>query len=176
MKDDGIILTLFVQFVVMALLALGGATAVVPEIHRQAVELNGWMSERQFADTFAIAQSLPGPNVMIVTLVGYHVAGLAGALVATVGMCGPTALLAAVFARFWDRFKDAPWRSIIQAGLVPVSVGLVTATAIVLANVAVTSWMAGVITAGTAVLTYYARWNPLWFIGIAAFAGFLGLV
>jgi chromate transporter len=176
MKDDSIFLTLFVQFAIMALLALGGANAVVPEIHRQAVEMRGWMTERQFADMFAISQSLPGPNVMIVTLVGYHVAGIMGALVTTLAMCGPTAILAAIFARTWDRFKDAPWRAIIQAGLVPISVGLVTASAIVLTNVAVTSWVAGVITAATAAITYYTRWNPLWLIGIAALLGFAGVV
>ena len=69
---------LAVQFAIMSLLALGGANAVVPEIHRQAVELRGWMTERQFADMFAISQAAPGPNVMIVTLVGYHVAGIVG--------------------------------------------------------------------------------------------------
>lgn len=176
MRDDSVLLTLFVQFAVMAILALGGATAVIPEIHRQAVELHGWMTERQFADMFAISQSLPGPNVMIVTLVGYHVAGITGALLTTLGMCGPTAILAAIFAKFWDRFKDAPWRAIIQAGLVPISVGLVAASAILLTNVAVTSWLAGVITAATAVITYYTRWNPLWLIAIGAIAGVAGLV
>ena len=84
MKDDGAILvTLAFQFAMMSLLAFGGANAVVPEIHRQAVEIGFWMTERQFADLFAISQAAPGPNVMIVTLVGYHVAGFLGALVAT---------------------------------------------------------------------------------------------
>ena len=87
--DGGILGTLALQFVVMALLAFGGATAVVPEIHRLAVELHGWMSERQFADMYAISQTLPGPNVMLVTLIGFHVAGFWGALVATLAMCGP---------------------------------------------------------------------------------------
>ena len=67
MKADGdILVTLFVQFAVMALLALGGANAVVPEMHRQAVELRSWMTERQFTDMFAISQAAPGPNVMLV--------------------------------------------------------------------------------------------------------------
>ena len=168
--------SLILVFAQLSLLAFGGANAVVPEIHRQTVELHGWMTERQFADMFAISQTLPGPNVMIVTLVGYHVAGVLGAVVTTLGMCGPTAILAAIFARFWDRFKDAPWRAIIQAGLVPISVGLVASTAIVLTKVAATSWVAGIIIAGTAAITYYTRWNPLWLIGIAALAGFAGLV
>ena len=75
-SDDNVLLVMAVQFAIMSLLAFGGANAVVPEIHRQAVDLRGWMNERQFADVFAIAQAAPGPNVMIVTLVGYHVAGI----------------------------------------------------------------------------------------------------
>jgi len=98
MKDDNVLATLALQFAVLSLLALGGANAVVPEIHRQAVEIGHWMSDRQFADFFAISQAAPGPNVMIVTLVGYHVAGLPGALVTTLAMCGPTAVLAFFFS------------------------------------------------------------------------------
>ena len=63
----------------MSLFAIGGANAPCPEMHRLAVEVQGWMTDRQFADMFAIAQVTPGPNVIIVTLIGYHVAGLPGA-------------------------------------------------------------------------------------------------
>ena len=177
MKADGnILITLAVQFVIMALLALGGANAVVPEIHRQAVELRGWMDDRQFANMYAIAQAFPGPNVMLVTLVGYHVAGLAGAIVTTLAMCGPTAVLAAVLARTWDRFKNAPWRMAVQAGLVPISVGLVGASAIVLSRVAVHSFVAGAIVAVTATVSYWTRLNPLWLIAMAGLAGLAGLI
>jgi chromate transporter len=177
MKADGdVLITLAVQFAIMALLAFGGANAVVPEIHRQAVEMRGWMGERQFADLFAIAQAAPGPNVMLVTLVGFHVAGFWGALATTLAMCGPTAVLAALLSRTWDRFKDAPWRMVVQAGLVPISVGLVAATAIVLTQVADRNWQAAVVTAATAAFAYWTRWNPLWMIGAAGLAGLFGLV
>lgn len=176
MKSDGdILLTLALQFAVLSILAFGGATAVVPEIHRQTVELNGWMSERVFSDMFAISQASPGPNVMLVTLIGYHIAGLAGAIVTTFAMCGPTAILAHFLGRTWDRFKDAQWRVVVQAGLVPISVGLVGASAIVLTQAADHSWIAGVITAATAITAYWTRWNPLWLIGIAGLLGFAGL-
>ena len=66
----------------------------VPEMHRLAVDVHGWMTDRQFADLFAIAQVTPGPNVIIVTLIGYHVAGVAGRVVTTLAMCGPTCLIA----------------------------------------------------------------------------------
>ena len=177
MKLDGnILLILAAQFVIMALLAFGGATAVVPEIHRQAVDLHGWMSDRQFADMFAIAQAFPGPNVMVVTLVGYHVAGLPGAVVTTLAMCGPTAVLAGLLASTWDRFRHAPWRMVVQSALVPISVGLVGASAIVLSQVAVRNWIAATIVALTAMASYWTRLNPLWLIGVAGLAGVAGLV
>ena len=174
--ESDIFFTLALQFALLSLLALGGANAVVPEIHRQAVDLRGWMSERQFADTFAISQAAPGPNVMIVTLIGYHVAGFWGAVVSTLAMCGPTAVLAAYLSRTWDRFREKPWRVAVQAGLVPISVGLVAASAIVLTGVAVHNWAAVVVAATTAVVAYWTRWSPLWLIAAAGLAGFAGLV
>lgn len=177
MKADGdILMILAVQFSTIALLSFGGANAVLPEIHRQAVDVRGWITERNFADMFAIAQAIPGPSIMIVTLLGYQVAGFLGALVITLAMCGPTSLLAGVLSGTWHRFKDAPWRIVVQAGLVPISVGLVGATAMLLTHVAVHSIAAGVVAAATAALTFWSRWNPLWWIATAALAGLAGLV
>ena len=87
--NDSPLLSLFGYFALLSLFAVGGANAAIPEMHRIAVEVMQWMTERQFADSFAIAQVSPGPNIIIVTLIGYHVAGLAGAAVATTAMCGP---------------------------------------------------------------------------------------
>jgi chromate transporter len=174
--DNDILFTLALQFGIMSLLALGGANAVVPEMHRQAVELRAWMSQREFADMFAIAQAAPGPNVMLVTLIGYHVAGVTGALVTTFAMCGPTAVLAQFLGRIWDRFKDAPWRIAVQSGVTPISVGLVAASAIVLTRASDHNWAAAAITVATAATAYWTRWNPLWLIGLGGLAGLTGMV
>lgn len=170
--NDSPLMALFGYFALLSLFAVGGANAAIPEMHRVAVEAMHWMSDRQFADMFAIAQVSPGPNVIIVTLIGYHVAGFAGAAVATGAMCGPTCLLAFFAARTWDRCKDAHWRIAIQAGLVPVSLGLIAASAFVLARAADNNIYAGVITAVTAVVAFATRINPLW---IFAAGGVLGL-
>ena len=111
MRDDGgTLLALAGYFALMSLFAIGGANSAVPEMYRVAVEVEDWMTDRQFADMFAIAQVTPGPNVIIVTLIGYHVAGVVGALVATLAMCGPTCIFAFYVGGVWDRFKDARWR------------------------------------------------------------------
>src|SRR6266849_3433528 len=98
-SDANPILTLAWTFGVMSLFAVGGANAAIPEMHRLAVDVQHWMTDSQFADVFAISQLSPGPNVLIVTLIGYSVAGVAGALVATLAMCGPTAILAYYVSR-----------------------------------------------------------------------------
>jgi chromate transporter len=170
--NDSPLIPLFGYFALLSLFAVGGANAAIPEMHRIAVEVTQWMSDRQFADSFAIAQVSPGPNVIIVTLIGYHVAGLAGAAVATAAMCGPTCVLAFLVARTWDRFKEARWRVAIQAGLVPVSLGLIAASAFVLARSADRNIYAAVITGVTAIVGFGTHINPLW---IFAVGGLLGL-
>jgi chromate transporter len=174
-KQDTLI-ALAVNFALMSLFAVGGANAALPEMHRLAVGVQHWITDRQFADMFVIAQITPGPNVIIVTLIGYQAAGVAGALVATVAMCGPTCLFAFFIGRVWDRFKDAPWRQLIQAGMVPVSVGLIGASAVVIAQVAVGSWVALALTAATAAITYRLQTNPLWVFAAAALLGMAGAV
>ncbi len=176
MNHDALLATLAVQFAIIALLSFGGANAVLPEMHRQAVELHSWVNEHQFADMFAISRVVPGPNVMIVTLIGFHLAGFLGALVATLAMCGPTAVVAYVFGRAWNRFKHARWRAVAEAGLAPISVGLVAASGIVLTMTTSVSIPAALTVFGTAAMTYWTRWSPLWAIGAGAFLGLAGLI
>ena len=158
----------------LSLFAVGGANAAIPEMHRVAVDVMHWMNDRQFADMYAIAQISPGPNVIIVTLIGYHVAGFAGAAVATVAMCGPTCTLAFFVARTWDRFKEARWRMAIQTGMVPLSLGLIAASAFVLARAADHNIYAGLITGGTAAIAFFTRINPLWAFLVAGVLGLSG--
>jgi chromate transporter len=177
MKDEiGTLTTLAGYFALMSLFAIGGANSAVPEMQRVAVEVERWMTDRQFTDIFAIAQVTPGPNVIIVTLIGYHVAGLVGALVATLAMCGPTCIFAFYIGHVWERFKDAPWRAAIQAGLLPISIGLIAASAFVVASVASHNFVAVAVTLVTAIVTYTTRLNPLWIFSAAALLGLAGFL
>ena len=172
--NESPLLTLFGYFAALSLFAVGGANAAMPEMHRISVEIMGWMTDRQFADMFAISQLSPGPNVIIVTLIGYHVAGFAGAAVATLAMCGPTCVMAFCVARVWDKFKEARWRIAIQAGLVPVSLGLMAASAYVIARATDQSVLATAITLATAALAFFTRLNPLWMFIVAGLLGLTG--
>jgi len=175
MKGDTLS-TLAGYFALMSLFAIGGANSAVPEMQRVAVEVERWMTAREFTDAFALAQVTPGPNVIIVTLIGYHVAGLLGALVATAAMCGPTCVVAFYVGHVWERFRDAPWRAAIQAGLVPISIGLVAASAFVVAVGAAHNFAAIAVTAITAAVSYATRLNPLWIFAAAGLLGLVGLL
>jgi chromate transporter len=170
------LLTLAATFGLMSLFAVGGANSAVPEMHRVAVDVHHWLTDKQFADVFAISQLSPGPNVLIVTLIGYAVAGLGGALVATLAMCLPTALLAYGVSRFLGRSSHARWPAVIQAALVPLSIGLMAASGLVLGLASDRTWVAAMVTIGAAVLASLTRLNPLWLLAAGGCLGFIGLI
>jgi len=172
----GTLFTMTWTFALMSLLAIGGANSAIPEMHRVAVDVRHWMTDAQFADMFAISQLSPGPNVLIVTLIGYHVAGLAGAAIATVAMCGPSAVVAYFVSRTLYRASDARWPAILQAALVPLSIGLMCASGLILALTADRTLIAALITLIAALLAFSTRLNPLWLLAAGGVLGFAGLV
>ena len=176
MNGLGQIWTLIWTFALMSLFAVGGANSAIPEMHRIAVDINRWMTDRQFADVFAISQLSPGPNVLIVTLIGYSVAGVLGALAATLAMCGPTALLAYYVSRLMARSSTSRWPAIIQAALVPLSIGLMAASALILARTSDNSWVALLITIVAALLATATRLSPLWMMAVGGLLGFAGVI
>jgi chromate transporter len=175
-QDANPIWTLVWTFGLMSLFAVGGANAAIPEMHRIAVEVRHWMTDKEFADVFAISQLSPGPNVLIVTLIGYSVAGIAGALAATLAMCGPTALLAYYVNRLLARSRHSRWPAVIQAALVPLSIGLMAASGLILARTSDQSWIAAVTTVITAIVAFATRLNPFWLLLAGGVLGFAGVI
>ena len=164
------------QFALLSFLAIGGVNTLIPEIHRRVVDVEHWMTDTDFAQAFAIAQAAPGPNLLIVSLIGWKVSGVLGALVATAAICIPSSLLTFAVAHVWDRFREAPLRAAIQHGLAPVTVGLVLATGYILARTVDQSWAAFAITGAVVALTLATRLHPLWMLAAGAAAGVAGFV
>lgn len=146
----------------LSLLQFGGTTAVVPEMHRQVVDVMGWMSATTFTNLFALAQLAPGPNVMIVSLIGWQVAGFAGLVVATLAMTGPPCLLAFAMSRLMRRAGQSPWLAIVKDGLVPVAIGMILASgAVMLGAIPHNALTIGLVVASTLFVLFTDR-NPLW--------------
>jgi chromate transporter len=175
-SDSNPVFALALTFATMSLFAVGGANSAIPEMHRVAVDVNHWLTDKQFTDVYAIAQLSPGPNVLIVTLIGYSVAGLLGALVATLAMCVPTALLALTVSRFLTSVRHARGPAIVQAALVPLSIGLMGASGYILARTSAQTVVAVLLTIGAAVLASVTKLNPLWMLVAGGCLGFAGLI
>ncbi len=171
-----LLLDLFVQFAILNVIAFGGITALLPELHRLVVEQRMWMDSTTFAHLFAIAQSAPGPNLLVVSLIGWKVAGIPGAIVATLAISLPMSVFIYVFYRHWERFRTAPWRAAIQVGVAPLAVGLVCASGWLIAASAGLDYRGVELVVVCTVLMFYRRWHPLWYIAAGAAAGAAGLV
>ena len=164
------------QFFVLSLLSIGGANAIIPEIHLRVVEMKHWMTDADFAQLFALSQAAPGPNVLIVSLIGWKVAGVLGGIVAMLAMSGPSSILTYGVAHAWERFRDAPWRIAIQRAVAPITVGLILASGYVLTRTVDHSWGAYAATGATLLLVLGTRLHPLWMLGVAAALGAFGLI
>ena len=119
---------LFGHFLALSLMSIGGAITLVPDMHRRLVSEGALLSDADFTSAVALAQAAPGPNVLFVSLMGWYSAGLAGALISTVGIMLPSTTLALVVSRWISSRRH--WLSVraFQAGMTPVTVGLLVAT------------------------------------------------
>ena len=160
----------------LSLVAIGGINAILPEVHRAVVELEHWMTSAQFAELFALAQLAPGPNAMVVALIGWQVAGVPGAFVATLAICGPSSLLCYAALHWWERLRHWPRRAIVQRALAPVAIGLVFASGWTLARGADRTLVAAALTALAVPAIAFTRVNPVWVLGAAALVGVAGWV
>lgn len=167
---------LFLEFALLSFVAFGGATALLPEMHRVVVENHHWLDDTTFTHLYAIAQAAPGPNVLVVTLIGWEIAGLLGALAATVAMCLPMSLLIYLLIDRWESFSGKRWQKAVSLGVAPLAVGLVFSGATLIAKSAGLGWAAWLLVAVTVVANLRTKLHPLWFIGVGAALGLLGLV
>jgi len=168
-----ILITLAVVFTQLSLLAFGGGNAILPEMQHQVVIVHQWMSAEQFSSLFAMAQAAPGPNMMIVPLVGWHVAGPAGLLVTSLAKFGPSSIITIYALKFWERFKANPLRARFEKALKPITVGLVLVSAWLIADASAQNLLLVIIVILTAILGMFKKIHPLWVM--AAGAG-LGIV
>jgi predicted methyltransferase len=166
-----ILLQIALYFGMLSLLAFGGMPSVMPEMQRIVVESHGWATPLEFVQLFAIAQAAPGPNILIVSLIGWKAAGLPGAVVALLAGCVPAGILAWWIAGLWERFKGSPWRAAIQKAIAPIVVGLTLSGGYVLCTPSTPDPRLWAIAAASATVMVMTRINPLWLLGVGGLVG-----
>jgi chromate transporter len=167
---------LFLHFLALWFVAVGGPSAILPDIHRYVVEVNHLMTSTQFAEIYTLAQVAPGPNVMYVTLIGWHLAGWAGAAATTIPLLVPATTLTLLVGNLNERYPNASIGRTIRSGLAPITIGLMFASATILMRAVNHDWRGYVITLVTVAVVLRKPWNPLWLLAAGALAGMFGLI
>ena len=174
------------SFFQIGLFSIGGGYAAMPLIQHQVVDLHPWLTMTQFADIMTIAEMTPGPiAINSATFVGIQVAGLPGALVATLGCILPSCIIVMALAYLYYRYKGLSMVQGILSGLRPAVVAMITSAGISLlilsldgaqelpADLSGVDWISmGIFTVAILILR---RWkvNPIWIMAGAGAAGVL---
>lgn len=172
--------SLFLHFMTLSLLSIGGAITTVPEMHRYLVDRQGWLSEELFTSSIALAQAAPGPNILFVAVLGYNVAGLAGAAAAMAGIMLPSSVLTVTATRWARAHRDDLKVRAFSAGMMPLTLGLIVATGWLLALPFLRNeahrWSTLALIATTVALTLRTRLGLVWMVLAGGALGALGFV
>ena len=147
-------------FAPMSLLSFGGGQAIIPEMQHKTVDIHHWLDGKTFADIFGLSRAAPGPSTLIVALIGWQVAGFAGALAATISIFLPSSLLLYAVSTWWRRNPDSPMREAVDRGLAPVATGLFFAGPVVILRSAHAGWFEMATTASVCLMLFFTRAGP----------------
>ena len=154
-------------FALLSILAVGGGTAVLPEMHYMTVAHFHWISDKQFRDIYSLGQVAPGPNMLMVMVIGYRLAGAAGAAVVGLAFFIPDCILTFYVNRLWDRFAGSPWREAIRRGFAPVAIGLMLSGCYTIARISILNVTCLLIAIATLGILSWRHVNPLFLISTA---------
>ncbi len=174
--DDNILWALILLFAPLSFLSVGGAASVLAPIHNQTVHVHGWLTQLEFVEYFAISRAAPGPGAMLVTLIGWKVAGWAGALVATLAMLIPCSIVLFFMAKVWNRYRGTAFHSALEKGLSPVGTGLILSGAIAIMRAADTGWVGWAIAAVSTGVLVWRSIHPLIMLAAGGVVSVAGLV
>ena len=180
-------LSLFVQFLSLSLLCVGGAITAAPDMHRYLVDRQTWLTDPQFSASIAIAQAAPGPNVLFIALFGWNVGLNAGGLptavlgmaVTMVGIMIPSTTLTYLAARWGHENRELRAVRAFKQGMAPIVIALLVATGWILAtgsNYAVRDWPLWLVAVVSAIVVWRTRLHLLWLLGTGAVLGWIGWV
>jgi chromate transporter len=179
-------LSLFVHYLGLSLLAVGGAITTAPDMHRYLVKEQAWLTDPQFNASIAIAQAAPGPNVLFIALLGWNVGlnaggmpmALFGMAVCMLGIMLPSSVLTYTAAQWGHRNRELRAVRAFKQGMTPIVIALLVATGWILAtsHEGVREWPLWLVSIVTTLVVWRTRVHLLWLLGAGALLGALGLV
>ena len=180
-------LNLFAHYLMLSLMSLGGAISTTTEMHRFLVEQHGWLTQAQFNDSIALAQAAPGPNVLFVALMGWHVGMNAGSTTAAflgvattmIGIMLPSTIFTYQVAQWGHRNRELRAVRAFKQGMAPMVIAMLLSTAWVLASSGVrgaADWPLWVLAVASGLVIWRTKLHLLWVLGAGAILGAFGIV
>jgi chromate transporter len=177
--------SLFIHYMLLSLLSIGGAITTAPDMHRYLVEQNHWLTDPQFTASISLAQAAPGPNVLFVALMGWNVginaggtlAGLFGVLVTMTGILLPSTTLTYLASQWGHRNRDLRWVRAFKQGMAPIVVALMLSTGWILAGAdkdAAGNWPLWLVSIASMLVVWKTKTHLLWLLGAGALLGWFG--
>ena len=173
------ILKLFWSFFQIGLFSFGGGYAAMPLIQNQVVDANGWLGMTEFMDLVTISQMTPGPiAINSATFVGIRIAGVSGALAATLGCVLPSGVIVIVLVRLYLKYRNMTLLQEILNSLRPAVVAMIASSGISILAAALwgeegtihlsqTNWRMAVLFGVCVLLLQKRRMNPIWVMVLA---------
>ncbi|MEB0039390.1 chromate transporter [Pseudomonas sp. MH10] len=168
---QSVLLQLAFNCVLWSLMAIGGNSVAISDIHRYTVMQAHWVTDAQFVAFFAMAQALPGPNGMFLVFIGQEAAGISGALTVMVAKLVPCSMITYYGAAWLERQAHRPWVQRVKRSLLPVTIGLILAASFVLIKSMENGWAQISLTVISAAIIYFSRINAIWLILIGTVLG-----
>jgi chromate transporter len=177
MKPAAGLLAMTFHLAIVSSISFGGFPTVLPDVRAFVVTTHGWMTDQDFTNIFAMAQAIPGPNmILMMGLIGWKVWGLTGALAASTATFAPPCAIYFTAFRLMHSVREAHWQRVLRSALIPVTTGLIIASGIVMAEAAGITWAAIAVTGAAAIVLLTTRLNPIWLLAAGSALGGLGLL
>jgi chromate transporter len=180
-------LNLFAHYLLLSLMSIGGAISTTSEMHRFLVEQHHWLTQAQFNDSIALAQAAPGPNVLFVALMGWHVgmntgsmaAALLGVATTMVGVLTPSTVLTYTASQWGHRNRDLRGVRAFKQGMAPIVIALLLATAWILGAAGghgTADWRLWLLSGASLLVIWRTKVHLLWVLGAGAVLGAFQLI
>jgi chromate transporter len=147
-------------FALLSVLAIGGGTPILPEMQYLTVERFHWLTDRQFRDIYSIGQVAPGPNMLMVLIIGYRLKGALGALAVGLAFFLPDCIITLFANRLWEHYRDSPWRASVHYGMAPVVIGLMLSGTYAIAALSIHNVVALIIAVSACSILMWRHVNP----------------
>jgi chromate transporter len=180
-------LNLFAHYLLLSLMSIGGAISTTPEMHRFLVEQHHWLTQTQFNESIALAQAAPGPNVLFVALMGWHVgmnagsmgAALLGVAVTMLGIMIPSTVVTYAAVQWGRRNRELRAVRAFKQGMAPTVIALLLSTSFILGAAggnALRDWPLWLLALATGLVIWRTKIHLLWMLALGALLGALQLV